>query len=41
MTVDEALSVLGLESDAAPDDIEVAWRELAQMPCRAAYVPHQ
>ena len=31
MTVDEALSVLGLESDAAPDDIEVAWRELAQM----------
>lgn len=31
MTVDEATTVLGLEPGATAEDVEVAWRELAQM----------
>ena len=31
MTVDEATSVLGLEAGATAEDVETAWRELAQM----------
>lgn len=31
MTVDEATTLLGLEPGATAEDVEVAWRELAQM----------
>lgn len=31
MTVDEATTVLGLEPGATAEDVEIAWRELAQM----------